>query len=168
MGELTTEYRGYEIRYSENRDIWVCHKLEMEAATLTQLKNKMGRYLAKVAKTAEAIPAFVCDYGSAFRECFIISVASSLNYKKEPEVWTFTEREEMWRGATRIVRDRKKYDASSVIVDSPENRALIEEAKRLRGIERAAKAAADKAAAIIPRVDVSTLRRDDTEDPSDA
>ena len=158
---IETEFRGYTIRYSENEDVWRCHALDMDGATLTQIKNKIGRYLAKIAKTAQTVPAFHCSYGHGFHACNIVSVASTLNYKKEPEVWTFTERQEMWRGEYRTVRDRKKYDAASMILDTPENRVLIEEAKRLRAIEQEAKKAADEAARLIPRIDVSTLRPED-------
>lgn len=161
MNGLETEFRGYTIRYSENEDVWRCHALDMDGTTLTQLKNKMGRYLAKIAKTAEVIPAFLSSYGDSFTPCFIVSVSNTLNYKKEPEVWTFTERQEMWRSEYRTVRDRKKHSASSIILDTLENRVLIAEAERLRTIERVAKKAADEAARIIPRIDVSTIRQDE-------
>jgi hypothetical protein len=161
---IETEFRGYAIYYSENEDVWRCHALDMDAETLTKLKNKIGRYLARIAKTAESIPAFHVAYGDSFHPCNIVSVSNSLNYKKEPEVWTFTERQEMWRGEYRTVRDRKKYDASSIILDTPENRVLIAEAERLRAIERHAKKEADAAARIIPRVDVSTLRKEEDDE----
>lgn len=163
MSELETEFRGYRIRYAENQDVWRCHELDMDGATLTQLKNKIGRYLAKIAKTAETVPAFVVSYGDRFEEVNIVSVANTLSYSKEPQVWTSKDRVEPWRGATRIVKDRRKHDASTAILDTPENRVLIEEAKRLLAIARDAKKVADEAVRLIPRIDVSTLRRDEDE-----
>lgn len=164
MSEIETEFRGYRIRYSENQDVWRCHDLDMDGTTLTQLKNKIGRYLAKIAKTAETIPAIHVTYGDDFTPCFIVSVANTLNYKKQPQVWTYTEREEMYRGAARVVKTRAKIDASSIILDTSENRVAVVEAKRLLSIAREAKKVADVAVAAIPRIDVSALQKDDTED----
>jgi hypothetical protein len=155
---IETEFRGYTIRYAENEDVWRCHQLDMDGSTLTQLKDKIGRYLARIARAAEVTPAFHYVYGGRFEPCFIVSVSNTLNYKKQPEVWTYTEREEVWRGSTRTVKDRKRFDADSMILDTPENRLLIDEAERLRALADAADKAAKEAARIIPRVDVSTLR----------
>jgi hypothetical protein len=165
MAELETEFRGYRIRYSENEDVWRCHSLDMDGANLTQLKNKIGRYLAKIAKTAETVPAIVANYGDQFEYVEIVSVANTLNYNKQPQLWTTKERQESYRGGTRTVKDRAKYDAASVILDTPENRVLVEAAEVLIRQAAAAKKKATEAVRLIPRVDVSTLRpeQEDTE-----
>lgn len=165
MSEIETEFRGYAIRYSENQDVWRCHTLDMDGVTLTQLKNKIGRYLAKIAKTAEAIPAIHVEYGDGFKPCFIVAVANTVSYRKQPEVWTYTEREESYRGGgKRTVKYRKKYEASTLILDTPENQTLVAEAVRLVGLARLARKTAEDAIEAIPRIDVSTLQQDDTED----
>lgn len=163
MSELETEYRGYTIRYVENQDVWRCHVLDMDGETLTQLKNKIGRYLAKVAKTAEVIPAFYAAYSERFEPCFIVSLSAKKNYRGEDQVWTYSEREERWRGGTRTVKDRKQHAATDIILDTPENRTLIADAERLIRLAKAAKDQATAAVKSIPRVDTTTLKADDGE-----
>lgn len=164
MSELETEYRGYTIRYVENQDVWRCHVLDMDGATLTQLKNKIGRYLAKVAKTADVIPAFYAAYSERFEPCFIVSLSAKKSYRGEQQVWTYTEREERWGGRTRTVKDRKQHSVTDIIQDTPENRALIAEAERLIRLAKAAKDTATAAVKAIPRIDPATLQTDDGED----
>lgn len=160
---IETEHRGYQISYSENQDVWRCHTLELEGSTLTQLKNKIGRYLAKIARASEVIPAIHALYGETFEDCFVVSLAAKTNYRGEPQVWTYKERQEKWRGEIRTVRDRKQNDASRIILDTPENRELVLEAKRLVDIARKAKDAASEFIKAIPRMDISALRLDDAD-----
>jgi hypothetical protein len=61
------------------------------------------------------------------------------------------------------VKSRRKLDASGVILDTPENRALVAEAGRLRKIAREAEEAAKAFEAAIPRIDVNTLAQAEEE-----
>ena len=151
MNMIETEHRGYKIRYAENEDVWRCHALDMQGDTLTQLKNKMNRHLAKMSKTG-GVAALVSSFGhSKFEECEIVSVAD------KGGVWITKNRQEMWRGAMRTVKERSKVEADRLVLDTVENRELIKTSDdylaRIRALTDEGKAYFKT----IPRVDVSTL-----------
>lgn len=151
---ITTEHRGYEIHYAENQDVWRCHVLNMEGDSLSQLKNKMNRFLAKAAKTG-GIPAMTCNFGhSRWQECEIVSVAH------DDKVWITTNRQEMWRGALRTVRDRSKVEADRVALDTPEVRAAIAISDDFLNRIRALTEEGKTAFKAVPRIDVATLPRE--------
>lgn len=49
---IETVFRGYKVHYSENRDNWACHDLDVEAATLSKLKEKINAVLLKSRKAS--------------------------------------------------------------------------------------------------------------------
>lgn len=155
---IETEHRGYKIRYAENEDVWRCHTLDMQGDTLTQLKNKINRHLAKMAKTG-GIAALVSSFGhSKFEECEIVSVSD------KGGVWIAKSRVERWQGATRTVKERSKVEADRLVLDTVENREMIKVSDdylhRISTLTNEGK----EYFKTIPRVDVSTLPKGGDDD----
>jgi hypothetical protein len=162
---LETDHRGYKIRYQENEDVWRVWALNFDGPTLSSVKAKIDRHLAKLAKLVEVIPAICVGYRGEFKDYTVISIAANKRrHSDKVQVWASKEREEVWRGTMRIVKDRAKVDADTLILDTPENRAKVREAEawgnRIKADEKKLKEFVDA----IPRLDLSALREEPEED----
>lgn len=152
---IETDYQGRAIHYAENQDVWKCESLELEAKTLTALKNKMGKLLADDRRVnARPVLIMAQDYDATIKTGNVVLLT-----EKGKSAWVMVDAgEEWWRGAKRPVTKRMKFAISQLMDPTPENYAAIEEAKR---VAKEAQAMAQKAREMrqaIPRLSLEILK----------
>lgn len=165
---LTIEHKGYVLNYVDNQDIWRCYAIDSEAPTIGKLKAKIDAFVSRLNKLRTEVPAIYIgsDYSSdrKFEACEIVSVAAKPGYRNATAVWTTRDHDEKWRGEIRVVKDRKKLEAADLAPDTPEVRAMVVELRRLIAVADAAMLAQREYRKSIPRVDISTLEKDETDE----
>ena len=128
---LTTEHHDIKIFYNENKDIWECRQMELEAKTLKALRTKMDKALSVERRINNLAVITHENYGGKK----IDAVATLFDTRsRSPEVWiTFT------RGNH---TERAKRPITRVWLDTPEVREVIDRllAQEARVREEAAKA----------------------------
>jgi hypothetical protein len=168
---LETTHRGYTIRYSENQDKWWSHDAgdDMEAETLTKLKEKIDRMIAK-AKKATAVHFLVLDSDMSGRKTFMTEakmtgylgpkIGNKTGYSSEKEVKGHNV--EAVYVSTRWGRPDEKAARRSASLDTccpdtPEVHAALAEANRLGRLARQAGEDYRKAVAAIPRMTLEDI-----------
>lgn len=177
MSDLTTEHRGYTIRYTESADEWRCFDLDVDAPTLTKAKEKINALLLKHRKAA-ALDVLIV---SARHRSLSIIEGKAMDHKtrrqtrRNPETGRYDPFREHQIGVMAQYRGNKRPSKDFVTLDdlalpTPEVYAAIE---KCRDSERRLKAAQqdyDACLKAIPRLteeDIAGLIascRPDTED----
>ncbi len=152
MSDLTVEHNGWEIRYSENEDVWRCWAADVEHAKLSVVKQKLNAISAHD-RRIDAVPVFIIDLWGTVTEA-----TATLLTDDGRGVWTTRMRTVKRFDGHRTTKEREKRPLDSVILDTPENRALIAKATHLREVARKASAVADDANKAIPRATLETLK----------
>lgn len=115
-------YRGYDIRFNENSDEWSCHTLNVSHAQLSVVKDMVGKIDAK-ARKLDGIPVLVLDTHSAPT---VVPAQAQLLDADQKGVWVNLMTMSGPGYNRRAVEKREKKDRSSLIEDTPENRATVE------------------------------------------
>jgi hypothetical protein len=161
---LSTEYRGYTIRYNDNSDEWTCADLgrKNSAPTLSKMKANIDDYLRSIRKEAAVIcyelnahlsikltEATVTEYigptidGSSW--------GSNPRHVSGHKVAIAAKRE----GNERIVRREGRL--KDCVPMTEEAAQAITEAKRLERIAKAAQADYERAIKAIPRLTIDDV-----------
>lgn len=136
MSQIETTYLDQRIVYAENEDVWRCWALDIEAPTLSALKEKIRKVDADARRMDR--PALHFEYnGTKPTLCTIVMLDA-----ERDKVW-ITKKE---GGTLR----RHKVTLDRIVLDTPENRALIAEFQALAREAEAARAKSDAARAKIP------------------
>lgn len=121
---ITTEHNGVEIKYSDNRDLWICPDLDLEAATLSALREKINKVQADARRVN--VPVICLGYYGATIE--FAGTATLID--RDGGVWVTRNKG----------KRRSKMSRDRVLADTPENRALIAEieteTKRLEALNK--------------------------------
>jgi hypothetical protein len=168
---LETTHRGYTIRYSENQDKWWSHDAGdgMEAETLTKLKEKIDRMIAK-AKKATAVHFLVLDSDMSGRKTFMTEakmtgylgpkIGNKTGYSSEKEVKGHNVEavyvSSRW-GRPDEKAARRSASLDACCPDTPEVHAALAEANRLGRLARQAGEDYRKAVAAIPRMTLADI-----------
>ena len=171
---LETTHRGYTIRYSENEDKWRSYDAGdgMEAETLSKMKDKIDRMIAK-SKKVTAIDFLVIEnehsnYKTALTEAKmtgylgakIASVNAHSSLHKEVKGHNV---EAIYVSAKWGKRDeraeRRSVCLSECCPDTQEVRAALAEANHLGLIARQAQELHRKAVAAIPRLKLADIEQ---------
>lgn len=159
MSRITTEHNGYEITYGENSDTWSCWALQLEEKTLTKLKDRINKLLADARRIS--VPVIQVT-NSWQRDAPMNAVMLDPDGKS---VWCTYPEKQYARFTNRLIGEktrRTKESFESLVLDTPDNRRLIEawrsaveETRRAQEREKAARDA-------IPRVTAESLKAEGT------
>lgn len=155
---IETEHRGYKIHYSENEDVWRAYALDVAGATLTAVKRKVDAIERKT-RSVESIPAFHVAYrGNVCAGIITAKVGKTatgrhLYWDRKDAVW-FVNAES---------KSRSRVELKELIEDTSENRAKLEEWRRLSAIAHRAELEAKAALEAIPRMSVEAMPAADPE-----
>lgn len=149
---IKLDHNGYEITYSENEDLWRCWVLDLEAAKLSTLKDKVNKIDADNRRLSQCAVWHIGYSGQAvLRNAVLVDTDS---------VWLVTP------GTEKKQRRREKVKLESVALDTPENRALIGAYHTAGEVSAQALRAVSAARSAIPRATAADLRmmgaKDDT------
>ncbi|RWI96392.1 MAG: hypothetical protein EOR22_06430 [Mesorhizobium sp.] len=171
MAEITTTYRGHEIRYGDNTDEWYCGDLESgnnSHVSLAKLKAKIDKMYLDLRKQG-AVKAFeIQGYGGDIPRLAEATIVEYLGQGK-----TYNSRTNHGsggyvagphkiavvatrRGNERASRAEQTFD--DIMPDTPEAHAAFAEAVRLAQLARAAQAAATAALKAVPRLSLDDIR----------
>lgn len=162
MSEPQTEYRGHKIRWSNNADEWTCYDLSDKVRSsprLSLIKAAIDRlYLAE--RKSIATPCFEIGYNGERTESNVVEYLgfkiqrswSGGDQKTEHKVAVVAKR----TGSERPSRCER--DLYSLMPVSAEAEAAYSEFKRLREIEKRAKADADAALEAVPRLTLDDIQ----------
>lgn len=158
---LKTEYRGYDIRYSENGDTWDCYDCRVSEPSLSKAKAKIDAMHLKMRKAA-ALPCY--EFGSVSPDTtrlpeFRVTESKIIDYMG-PQMggssWgPFVEAHKVAAVSKRLGSDRAVRHTTgleNLLADTPELPAQVEEVKRLLAVAYAACREFRDAVAALPRV----------------
>lgn len=158
---MKTEYRGYDISYSENQDEWNCYDIGFSHEKLSRVKAKIDDMHRKLRKAN----AFHCLDISSHREASVTE-ATIVEYlgpirksKSFERVGTgeIEDHEVAYMSARTSLSERKsrhKGRISSLVLNTPGNLSRIDEA---RDLHEQAKALAEKARDVLRCLDRPTI-----------
>ena len=151
--EIRIEYHDHQIAYREEKDVWVCRVLSMEASSLAALKAKIDKFDADLRRLPGVPVLFIGSHispGPSFEEW-----GATLLAEGEKEVWLAKTKRKGTPAETKV---REKRSLSGLVLDTPENRQALEEAHETyrRGAELQTQARAMQD--MIPRVTATELR----------
>lgn len=166
MAEITTTYRGHEIRYGENSDEWYCSDLEsggQSHASLAKLKAKIDKMYLDLRKKA-AVKAFEINTG--YYEKPSLNETTVIEYVGQAKVRDYSKGghtlgpHKVACVATRRGNDRPsraEMEMSGLMPDTPEAHAAFAEALRLAEIAEAARKVAVATQAAVPRLSLDDI-----------
>jgi len=144
---IETEHAGHTISYSENEDVWRCYTLDLEAKTLSLLRQKINTWLNKTRKLGSGVEVWYF----------------SNNWDHKPErvkATSLTDDGQVWLALNekgRYARTRTKVPLDKIVMITDENRKLIGEMQKTYVLKEQAKAAFDAAFEAIPRATLASL-----------
>lgn len=74
MSQIETEHLGFKIVYSDNRDVWFCYELDLDAPILSKLKTKIDAFERRSRKIANPWPVIYFDYHDRPSRVAVVSV----------------------------------------------------------------------------------------------
>lgn len=165
---LKTEYRGYTIRYAENRDSWDCSDCGVSESTLGKAKSKIDSLHLKLRK-ASAVDAYEISRRETDRAFTVSAIeARIIDYGKprvqrsgygpdrkeyvEERVYSMAAR----HGNGKASRSEQRLDSMAPV--TPEVHAAIDEANRLGKIAHAASQEFKAAVRAIPRLQLEDIK----------
>lgn len=169
---LETTHRGYTIRYSENEDKWRSYDAGdgMEAETLSKLKEKIDRMIARQKKeTAISFLVIMDDVSERQTVLTEAKMTAYLGPKVGNVNYSSSQKEVKGHSveAVYVARSfgskpdekaaRRSLDLSKCCPDTPEVEAALDEANRLGRIASEANMAHRKAVAAIPRMTLDDI-----------
>ena len=164
MSSIETEHNGYVIAYAENQDVWRCWGLELEAKTLSALKNKINK-VSSDARRLDNVEAIDLSETWGKPKPVKIVMLAGVDYMKKPQAWIIKTaiNPSRFRGEK---DQRQKVALENLVLDTPENQKLLSAYLTKQEAVRAAQEEANKAKAAIPRVtlaDLSQTRSEESE-----
>jgi hypothetical protein len=150
---IETTHNDHPIRYDESDDEWYCPAMDLKAKTLSALKAKINDFDAKERKLGNGV-VLIHVNGYRFRSKNEIApkVKATMLDKgdldKYPAVWI----------SHVDTKQREKVGLHSLILDTPENIATLEEAFRMEQEAAATVKKAEKMKADIKRVTVEEIK----------
>lgn len=149
---LETTHNDHTISYNENNDVWQCRELDLSAKTLSTLKTKINDFDAKERKLGKNGVALL--YLGDWKNTDGVKVrATMLNKAMEDG----SNHAAVWISYIDS-KTREKTGIHALVLDTPENHAVLAEAKNL---EADAALLSKKAAAMrqnIKRLTVEELK----------
>lgn len=146
---LETTHAGYQIHYSENDDLWRCWELDLDAPSLSALKNKINQWDAKARRLSNIPVLILSQYDRK------PSRGTATMIDRDGGVWCAVETATRHHG---VKSERKKLKPESLILDNPEGRSAIAELQRLAKIEDEAREAVKAARDKLPRPDLGAFK----------
>ena len=159
MSRIEVEYGGFKIVYGDNDDLWHCYALNLDAKTLSSLKEQIGKVLTEARKVGNRpVLRISTGYNAGFEAGVLMRLDASGTHDKQPAGWvTFVKPKS---GAA----ERRKIALSELADDTPENRSTVKSyLKRLSEL-RQMREAADDTIARIPRITEAALKESKTHD----
>lgn len=167
MPDITTEYRGYTIRWSDNQDCWVCFDAGrgVEHVSLAKVKEAIDRLNLKQRKES----AFACFELSDRHNSVSKTEASIIEYmgaKIERPAWHESDRTPKIVGhkvAATAIRDghtritRRETELKNFMPDTPEAHVAFRRAELAAELVREASALFKLALSQIPSVSVEQI-----------
>lgn len=120
-GTTVYHYRGYDIRFNENSDLWGCHALNVEHAQLSVVKEMIGKIDAK-ARKLDGIPVLILEQHSSVS---MTPAYAQLLDADQKGVWVTFMAQSGHGYHRRAVEKREKKSLASILADTPENREAI-------------------------------------------
>lgn len=166
---ITTEYRGYEIKWSDNADEWVCYDAGegVSGSSLLKVKEAIDRINLKARKDA-AVPCIELhssSRGIGKTESMIVQYIGPKIDRVGSYFEGYTQAITGHKVATVGKRRGNKKATRSVnelhklMPDTPEAHAALAIADQLRKVAIEADAMADAAFKLIPRMQLSDVQR---------
>jgi hypothetical protein len=168
---LETTHRGYTIQYSENQDKWWSHDAGdgMEAETLSKMKDKIDRMIAK-SKKATAVHFLILDNDQSGRKTTLTEakmtgyigpkVVNKTGYSSEKVVKGHSVEavyvSSRW-GRPDEKAARRSTGLDNCCPDTPEVHAALADANRLGQLARQADEDYRKAVGAIPRMTLEDI-----------
>lgn len=146
-----TEHRGYRIRYNDNSDVWTCSELGFEHQALSKLRERINRYLQKLAKTADLVPAYLIGHHDSAEEVHVTSIGEP--DKAGSRVWIAYPEHSKGYGRTRSLEP-----IGRIVLDTPENREAIKGLVEAVQARRAADAKVKEVKAALPYATLDALK----------
>jgi hypothetical protein len=150
---LQTTHNDHLILYYEHNDEWKCASLDLSAKTLSALKTKINDFDAKERRLGKGV-VLIHVGGRRYYSGQMIApkvratMLDKNDLEKYPTVWI-----SHLEGG-----QREKVGLHSLIVDTPENVAVLVEADRLEKEAKALEKKAEKMRADIKRVSVEEIK----------
>lgn len=138
---IETKHGEHTIAYSENEDIWRCWDMNVEGKTLSAVKQKLNKIDAENRRVASVPVVIVSDWGSGVEGTGVVTLRDG-----ERAAWTMVSKKHYAKPR------REKVRLASMVLDTPENRAKLNEYTALRKIASDASKAASAHLEAIPRV----------------
>lgn len=159
---LTTEYRGYTIRFSENEEVWRCADIRFDHAKLNKVKERIDDLHRKLRK-ASALPCLIVSnrWSSVeAREGTIIEYIGP----KTTRSWSDGEKvvgHQVAVMSTREINERPGREIMQieelVPADDPAAWAKIEEARAIAAQIKALEEDLNAAVKAIPRLSIEAI-----------
>ena len=168
---LETSHRGYAIRYSENEDKWRSYEAGdgMEAETLSKLKDKIDRMIAKQKKET-SINFFVLegDHSRLVNSLTEAKMTAYVGPEMKNKSYSSTEKVVVGHKVEAIYvasnwgkrgekAARRSIGLNDCCLDTAEVHAAVAEANRLGTIAKQAAAAHHNAVKAIPRMTLADI-----------
>lgn len=162
---IKTEYRGYEIRYSENEDAWRCDVVKDSKASLSKMKQAIDRMHLKMRKEAATDSAILRIHnGFSLTACSIVEYLGEkwsrggYGSAREPKfeghrVAVVAERD----GREKAARSEERLE--NLVKLGPEADAAIEKAKTSLKKVREAEEIYRADIAAIPRLTIQDISK---------
>lgn len=143
---IEIEHNGHTIRWNEGKDTWECYALKVEHPKLTVVKTKINQIDAETRRVNNVEVIALEGYMNLGVKRVTVTLIDD-----EKHVWTVEKRGN--QGAS-----RSKEPITSLIEDTPANRALILRAKELDAEADAARKVASEAWKALPRLTLERLK----------
>lgn len=140
--QIEVEHNGEKLAYSENRSLWYCHALNLEAPQLATLKTKVNAFLAKQRRVAGI-------------ECLFREYSGNNRFERGKIVLIDGDGKHIWVEGN---NGRRKITPDNAWLVNDDNMAKMEAFKVLRDEAREANKKANDALEAIPRVTIDGLR----------
>lgn len=152
-GCMCFRHRGYELRYSDNEDVWRCHKLNLEHKSLNKAKELINKIDADARKLDAGVALIYLSTSG------IEPVTATMIDLDGKGVWVNQMTTSAKYPFKKTVERRQKHSREALVLDTPENRELIEAARVKRTAGYALIKEADAMFKAVPRIRLDQLQK---------
>lgn len=121
MAEIETFHLGRRVTYSDNRDVWLCDELDMEAKTLSAMKAKIADH----EKLSRRVDVRLMHFSTYYGRTAISTQAVLLEDDKHVWCNTIESKTDRFGHGRKDVKRREKVKFAELVEDTPEVRALL-------------------------------------------
>lgn len=164
---ISTEHRGYTIRYDENQDSWGCYDCGVDEPTLSKAKDKIDAMHLKLRKkSALACFEIVRPNVEGHRApVFTLREAKIIDYlgEEQKRSWMSSQPGETFHQVASVAKRtgdraaRAKTPLHQLVKDCPETHEKAAEIQRLAEEAHRARVALDAAIRDLPRVQIEDI-----------